>query len=1051
MQMRRLLLVCLALLFGILNAVAQDRTITGRVTDQNNEGLPGVTVLVKGTTVGTSTGGDGSFSLSAPASATTVVFSFIGYATVERPISDNMTVSLATDTKQLGEVVVTAFGIEREAKSLTYAAQQVTGTQVSQAGQPNVTNALQGKVAGVIVRQSSGMPGSSSQITIRGSRNLTGNNQPLYVIDGLPIESNPSFTTGLSSGTGPDVNSVSGTDNSSRALDINPNDIESITTLKGGSATALYGLRAANGVVVITTKKGRNAGKPTVSFSQDYTMDKVSVLPDLQSTYAQGSGGVFNPNTSLSWGPRLSELDPTVLDKGGKPLVPGKAYDNVEPFFRTGHTSNTALDISNSGEFGNYAAGFGYTNQLGIIPTTGMKRYTAKIAGEFKLNQKLRLSTSANYTELDIDKVPGGSNLSNPLFTTYYAPRSYDMWGIPFEAAGDPQQQINYRAAIDNPRWSLKHNKFNERTNRLFGNVNANYKPTEWMTVNYRLGIDNFTTSGREFYDLGSGFTGGRTVPATGGQVQNYTAYQNQINSNLTVSFDKNVTEDINVNFLVGNEVYNVYQRRLIQTGLGVNVAGLQNIDNTSAQFTSENIRNQRVGGLYANLNTSWKDMIFLNASARADRASNLPRDNRTFFYPSVGLGFVLTEAVKINPSILSFGKLRASYAEVGQQPSDPYVTRNVFVSGGSGSGYLSDGITFPFNGLVGLSQSSTLYSTALSPVNTQTFEYGADLRFWNSRITLDYTFFKQTAEDQIFQVPAAPSTGVSSRLTNAGKLETKGHEVVLGISPIRNESVDWTITANLTSYRNNVIELAPGVDNIYLGGFEVPNVRAQVGNAYPVIFGSRYKRNPEGKIVVDADGYPMVDDALGVIGNVQPDFELGITNAVTYKGLTFSAQVDIRRGGEMYAGNTRLAKLYGIDKVTEDRESDFVFDGVVENVDAQGNVTGYSQNTTVIKRDQDYWYNVLDLIDESNVYKTDFIRLREIVIGYQLPQALMDRTKIFRSASVFVTGRNLLLITDYPNFDPETSVGGGGNFQGLEYVSLPQTRSFGAGLRVTF
>ena len=955
---------------------------------------------------------------------------------------------------------MTAFGIERETKSLTYSAQQVTGQQVAQAGQPNVTNALQGKVAGVIVRQSSGMPGASSQITIRGSRSLTGNNQPLYVIDGLPVESNPSFTTGLSSATGPDVNSVSGTDNSSRALDINPNDIESITTLKGGSATALYGLRAANGVVVITTKKGRNAGRPTVSFSQDYTADRVSVLPDLQSTYAQGArnmAGVptFNQNTSLSWGPRLSALDPTVLDKGGKPLVPGKAYDNVEPFFRTGHTSNTALDLANSGEYGNYSAGFSYTNQRGVIPTTGMKRYTAKMAAEFRLNQKLRVGASANYSDVDIDKLPGGSNLSNPLFTTYYAPRSFDLWGIPFEDPSDPQRQIHYRALMDNPRWALKNNRFTERTNRLFGNVNLNYRPTEWLTVNYRLGADNFTTQGHEFYNLGSGFTGGRPTSPTqqpsGGQVQNYTAYQNQINSNLSVTFDKNITEDINVNVLVGNETYNVYQRRLVQSGFGVNIPGLANIDNTSQQQTSEVIRNQRVSGLFANLNTSWKDMFFLNASVRGDRASNLPRDNRTFVYPSVGLGFVVTEAVEVNPSILSFAKLRASFAEVGQQPSDPYVTRPIFGAGGSGSGYLSDGITFPFNGLVGLTQSTILYSNQLRPINLRTFEYGADLRFWDSRVTVDYTYFKQTAEDQIFQVPMAPSTGFTSRLINAGRIETQGHEVVLGITPVRNDNVTWTITSNLTSYRNKVLELAPGVDNIYLGGFEVPNVRAQVGNAYPVIFGSRFKRSPDGRIIVDTDGYPVVDEELGVIGNVQPDFELGITNAVTFKSFTFSAQVDIRRGGEMYAGNTRLAKLYGIDKMTEDRESDFVFDGVVENLDGNGNVTGYSQNTTTIKRDQVYWQQVMDLIDESNIYKTDFVRLREVVIGFQLPQAMLDRLKIFRSASVFATGRNLLLFTDYPNFDPETSVGGGGNFQGLEYVSLPQTRSYGAGLRVTF
>lgn len=514
--------------------MAQTRTLAGRVTDRaSGEGLPGVTVLLRGTTTGISTNSDGSFTLTVPNDGGTLVFSSIGYTTIERAIGgeNQLAIALVADAKQLSEVV-TAFGIERQAKSLTNSVQQVDGAAVTRAGQPNVTNALQGKVAGVVVRQSSGMPGASSQITIRGSRSFTGNNQPLYVVDGLPIESNPVDDAAFTGGVGqPDA--------SSRALDLNPNDIESISVLKGGAASALYGLRAANGVVVITTKKGRGERKPKLSYSSDVQLDKVSVLPDLQSTYAQGSGGAFNPNTSASWGPKLSALDPALKNNGGSNVVPGKVFDNVEPYFRTGHTATNAVDLSGGGEYGNFAVGLGYTNQLGIIPTTGLRRYNGKVAGNFVLSPKIRLGASVNDSQVDVDKIPGGSNLSNPLFTTYYAPRSYGMWGIPFEDPGNPNLQINYRAAIDNPRWALKHNAFSERTNRTFGSFNFSYRPLESLTLAYRVGLDYFITNGQGFYDLGSGFTGGRTAIPSGGQVRNYTTDQNQVNSNVSLTFDK--------------------------------------------------------------------------------------------------------------------------------------------------------------------------------------------------------------------------------------------------------------------------------------------------------------------------------------------------------------------------------------------------------------------------------------------------------------------------------------------------------------------------------
>ncbi|WP_299756670.1 SusC/RagA family TonB-linked outer membrane protein [uncultured Pontibacter sp.] len=1057
-----LLSLMLALLLPLLGYSQQARTITGRVTDQETgQALPGVAVIVKGTTVGATTGANGEYSVSVPATGEVLVFRYIGYTEVERKIGNASTidVSLGLDTKQLGEVVVTAFGIEREEKALSYSVQQLEGETVSKAGQPNVTNAIQGKVAGVIVRQSSGLPGASSTITVRGNRSFSGNNQPLYVVDGMPIESNAPAQLG---GSGPGTGGVSGADASARALDINPNDIESISVLKGGAAAALYGLRASNGVVIITTKKGKGLADKkgaTVTFNTDYTFDRVSRLPDLQSTYSQGSGGQYNPNTSLSWGVPISELG-TITDQLGNERPGNIVFDNVDPFFETGHTWNTALNVANSGELGNYAIGFSYTDQEGIVPTTGMQRYTGKVAGDFNVHEKVTLGLSANYSDIDIDKIPGGSNLSNPLFTLYAAPRTFDLWGLPFAFPDDPYRQLNYRSAIDNPRWSLANNEFTEQTRRFIGSSNVTYRPLDWMSVNYRLGIDHFITNGKEVYELGSGATGGRTNPPSGGQITDYAIDQNQINSNISVNFNRDVTEDLNLNLLLGNEVYDIRSRRIFNIGNGIPIGGFRNIASTTSQLTNEVISRRRVAGFYASLEAGFRDYLFLNATARQDYVSNLPRDNRSFFYPSVGVGFAFTDAFDLGMNWLSFGKVRASYAEVGAAPDDPYQTRNIFVGGGSGSGFLSDGIVFPFNGLNAYSLSDIIRTDQLRPQNTKTFEVGGDFRFLENRINIDYTYYVQTTEDQIFQVPLAPSAGFTSEIRNAGELETKGHELVVTLVPLRSTDFQWEIITNFSSYENEVKELAEGVENIFLGGFVTPNIRAQAGAAYPIIFGTSFVRDDNGNVVVDSRetiegeanpyyGMPLQGPAAP-IGNVQPDFEMTFTNNFTYKGLNLSAQLDWRKGGNAYAGNTRLLKLYGMAEVTEDRTTETVYPGSKGFVDENGNLVVEGTNDIPILQSQTFWSDAMDAIDESNVYSTTFVRLREVTLGYTIPASLVERTP-FSAASVFFTGRNLFLITDYPNFDPETSVGGSGNFQGLEYVSLPQTRSFGAGIKVTF
>jgi len=1048
----KLRFLTLLLSLGTFVAFAQERTVNGTVSSsEDNSSVPGVNVVVKGTTIGTITDLDGNFSINVPSEESIVVFSYIGMVTQEILVGSRSTldVLLHPDVQQLNEIVVVAMGLEKEKRSLNYATQNVDSKLITQSQQPNLANSLQGKVAGLSVRQSSGMPGSSTLMTIRGSTVLSGNNQPLMVIDGMPIESGTVFTDNITE------ERVSSSDASSRSLDINPADIESIEVLKGPAASALYGLRAGNGVIIITTKSGsKSKGKAVINFNTAYTADIVTKTPSLQSTYAQGTSGEFNQSTSRSWGPRISELGEYTNNVGE--TVVGKVYDNVTPFFETGGTYNADLSVSGSGDMGNYSVSGGYTNQNGFIPTTGMTRYTGKLRGDFKVSPDLTVGGTMMYSQVSIDKIASGSNLSNPLFTTYYAPRSYDLWGTPYSTESDPYAQIHYRSAMDNPRWSLANNQFTEINDRVIGNMNLTYKPLEWFSVKYQLGVDYFTNNQKEVYELGSGETGGRTSPPSGGELTDFSYSRRQINSTLNLIFDHNFSEAFKMNFVLGNEFYDIDGRTMKIRGSGFDIGGFHNISNTQSQISEEAISRRRVYGFYGNLTLSYKNLLFLTATGRNDKVSNLARENRSFFYPSVGGSFIFTEFLKSD--VFSFGKLRAGWATVGQAyDEDDYPTQNIYYQGSSGvGGFLTDGIQFPFADRNAFAQDVLLKSADLKPLNKVSFEVGIDVRFFNDRIGIDYTYFTSDVNDQIFQVPIAASTGYQAELRNAGKLRSSGHEVSMNLNPIFNTNFRWDIGVNFTKFTNEVIELAPGVANIYLGGFTTPSIRALQGSTYPSIFGIGYQRDEEGRIVVldnpgnPYHGMPLQDPEAKKIGDVQPDFEMGFTNTFVFKGISLTALIDWRQGGEMFSGNNYLGQLYGALKITEDRETPVVLDAVKGYQDGDGNLVVTGENDIAILRGEEYWSDVLGEINEAQVYETTFVRFRELSLGYSLPGSML-KNSFFNTVSLSLVGRNLFLWTKYPNFDPETSTTGAVNGQGLEYVAHPQIASFGGRINVTF
>lgn len=1059
--------------------VMAQRQITGTVTNADDgNSIPGASVFVKGnTTVGTITDVHGKFALSIPSDAKILVVRFVGMETQEVQItnSDVYDVQLKTASTIIEGVVVTALGITREKKSLGYATQQVSGTDLEKGNNPNIMTAISGKIAGVEVRQSSGMPGSPATILIRGARSFSGNNSPLFVVDGMPITSGVDYSQ-----------NVTGSFSTDRALDINPNEIESINVLKGQAAAALYGIRASNGVIVITTKSGRGGEQtttgPVVNFSSNFSTDYISRLPKVQQTYAQGYYDEFSPSFSYSWGPLISNLpdDPTYggnnLGHSGKFFDPYKgqwvdpvAYNNAKNFFdKPGYTLTNNIDVSKSGDLGSFVLGFGNSHQTGIVPDIKMDRYNAKAAANINLNTKWKTGFSGNYSDVNLNKMPSGND--SWLFTVFGAPASYDLMGTPYHQTGKfgDYRQISYRrgAVGENPLWALANNHFNERTRRFFGNSYLDFTPYKWLDIHYQIGVDTYATDQEDYFEMGSTHNGQSLpnasqyptpdnseyayVEPTGGSINNYGINRSTINSLLTATFKKELTPDINGTFIIGNEINDDRYRTWSMTGTDFTTPGWNNMANTTSQTASEAKYSFRTVGFFGNLALDYKRMVYLNITGRNDIVSSMPHGNRSYFYPSVSLSYVFTEMPELKDNqILSYGKIRGSFASVGQAGT---YRPKTYILGTGTSGFLTDGILFPLVDISGFGPNTTLYDPDLRPENTKSWEIGIELKFFNNRIGIDYTYSHQLAENQIFNVPMAGSTGYAEFVTNAGKMTSNSHEVILYTTPIKTKSFKWDFNINFSKVINKCIELADGVTSINLGGYETPNIRASAGDTYPVIYGNMFARDAQGRILVDDDpnsytyGMPMLGE-FGKIGDVSPNFYVSFNNTFTYKFISLSAQVDWKDGGDIYSGSNRLMDLYGASERTEDRTTPFIWDGYKSDGTKNDIQRGGPDDIWAYP---DLYNDVLAEIDEAHIYKTSFVKMREIMLSFQLPKSIVSKLKL-RALSVNFFARNILIWTSLPNFDPETSQGQGNMQGGMDYMSLPQSKSFGAGLNLTF
>ena len=1054
---KRLFMFLAGLFLSIGMAVAQTQVTGTVVSGEDGEPIVGASVKVSGTKTGTITDVDGKFALNVP-EGTKLVVTYLGMLpkTVNASVSGAMKIKLDPDNKVLDEVVVTAMGITREKKALGYASQVLDAKDLNTSGTSSLASAMQGKLTGVDIRTSSGAPGASAQIVIRGARSFDGNNTPLYVVDGMPISSTPDFDT---------KESVTGADNASRTIDLNPDDIESINVLKGQAASALYGIRASNGVILITTKRGsKGSTKPVITFSTDLSAQTLSRKFEHQDVYAQGTTlSKYNPNTSMSWGPKIADLandatyggntnnkytngdltshagmyyNPKYAAAGLSGWATPQTHDNVGDFFKTGFTQNSTFNISQRKNDVSYSFSVSDTYQKGVIPSTGMTRTGARGAVDWKVNDQWKTGFSANYSSVKIKSAPGAN--SGIVNVVYSAPAEYDLKGTPYHKPGDPTSQILFRATnFNNPYWWADNDEYSQHTNRVFGNAYAEYSPKLNWGKNYKIvfreqaGIDMYTSNDSEIAEVGS-------AKNTKGEVKNYGTQNNIFNNLLTANFTAKwgANEEWDFGFVLGNEFNHQYRRKWDYDGTGLAFYGQPTIGNTSSMDAHSDYHIQeRTVGVFGQMSLSWMDMLFLTVTGRNDVVSTMPRGHRSFFYPSVSLGWIFTElpALKEN-HVLSYGKLRLSYAQVGQ--AGQFYNNYMYVPSYTGGMYVYTPISYPLGGAKGYAPYYVKFDENLKPQNTSNWETGIDLGLFKNRVRVEYTLSYQDVRNQIFDVPTAGTTGYQALRTNAGQMTTLSHELSVNASVIDHANYGLDLGVNFTKITNKVKKLADGVESIMLGGFVEPQVRAQAGYTYPNIYGKAFKRTEDGQLLLNANGLPQGTAASVNLGECTPDFNMGFNLRAHYKQLSLSATMDWQKGGCMYNGTLLTMNYFGASKASLPyHEGTMVAEGINE-------ATG-QKNTVQVSKQQ--YYMAYNDVTEAGIFDTSFLKLRDVTLSYQFPKFAGI------NLSVYGFARNILLWAKLPGLDPESSQGNGNMSGYFERYSIPNSSSFGGGFKIAF
>ncbi len=925
--------------------------------------------------------------------------------------------------KEIGEVVITALGIKRDNKSLGYSTTKVGGDDLSKVGNQNLVNSLSGKAAGLQVISSGGAPGSGSRLVIRGgAKSLTNSNEPLYVIDGVPItnanDGNSNTTTGISS--------------PNRAADINPDDIESINILKGAAGAVLYGNRGSNGVILITTKSGKaRAGKPQITLSTQVAVDNALVLPDFQTVYAQGERGVYGEATPLSWGPKIQGQ--TVYSNAAGKNVTLSVYDPRKQFLQTGVTRNNNVSLSHSFNKSNIFLSAGHSLQTSIVPNQEYEKTNFRFNGNTQVTEKFNAGVNISYNKT-IGNVPfAGQDGNNPIFSLFHAPVSWDLKGYGY-VNSVTGKQLNFRGgSFDNPYWSVYKSSAKTSSDRFIASLSLGYDLTNWLKLTYRLGNDYFVDNRVIFKDIYSGT-----------QPKGYLSYddikRNELTSTLMANINTNINDNLALIVILGQDYNKRTQRNSIVTGTALAAPGLINANNIAASDPPYNHETKRtLFGFFGDVSLSYKNYLFLNLVGRYEMASTLPKNNRNYFYPGVSGSFVFSDAFNINKNILSYGKVRAGISRTARD-ADPYLVIQAYEKAKYDDGFVP-GVTFPFNNdfgtFVGYTVANTWNDPDLKPEFTTEYEVGTELRFLRNRIGLEFTYFENKNTDGLIGLRISPASGAVKSIENTGQTSSKGIEAGLKVVPIKTKDFNWEVNFNFSRIRSLVEETHPKTDRIYMGGFSGnPAIYAVKGERYGSIVGSAYMRDANGNILVGSNGRPMTQSGQ-VLGHVEPDWTGSVGTTFKYKGVYLTAQLDIRQGGYLFNGTEQLLDYYGVSAKTLEREKGtIVFPGVT---------SAGTPNTTSTLLDQYYYYT---LPTESYVYKNDWVKLREISLGYSFRPAGFD---FIRSIDVGVFGRNLFLWTKVPHIDPESSSFGTGNAQGVSRFAFPSTRSFGVNLKVQF
>lgn len=1030
-------------------AVAQTMKATGVITDASGEPLIGATVMLKGTKRGVTTDVNGHFSIDAP-NGSTLIVSYVGMVTREIKVGGKPVNVTLEGGNALDEVVVTALGIKREKKSLGYAVDDINAEELMKNKNTNAINSLAGKIAGVSITQSSGSAGAGSQIILRGGTSLERDNQPLFVVDGV-IYDNSTSSIGNSAYDGMLANATS---NSNRIMDINPEDIENMSVLKGPAAAALYGSRAAAGVVLITTKQGKE-GAVEVNLNAKYTTSWVHKLPEQQKTYARGyytsdenGNAVLQDYTTQSWGAKISETG-------------GQWYDNVGNFFENSGAWDTNLSIAGGNKNGKFFLSGSFYDQDGIIPTTGFTKTTFRFNGEQKWKM-LTFGANVAYSQSRTDKTLTsaglyGSSGNGSMTALYNFAGSDDMRhylnedGSKYRMFADRQ---NLEDDIENPYWMLDNYKMKDNTERFTGNFSVKADIFDWWWVSYRMGIDSYTTENSNRIGEGAAV---KALWQNGMLSENSLRYQ-YLSTNLISNMNKQFG-DFNVNLMLGTSTDYTKSTTNYRWGWGFEIPGFYsfgNIKDANKKFAQAHSR-KRLLGVFGEVRADWKNTVFLTVTGRNDWSSTLPVENRSYFYPSVSGAIAFTELIQDRPEWLSFGKIRASWARVGKDAS-PYAT----------STYLNSVATM-LGDMTGYGTSWTRGNPILKPETTESTEVGLEMRFFNNRLHFDYAFYTNNTYDQIISPRGPQSTGYIFCSQNMGDVYNKGMELTIGGTPVKTRDFSWESSINVYGNRGTVKHLPDGTKYLYVTDVQVGNVQAASYNDGPfmALSGGEWLRNENGDLVLDKNFMPQGAQSNStqiLVGNREPKFQGGWNNTLTYKGFTFNMLWEFRVGGAVFNGTEYAMTMSGMSKLTEGRDR-------LEITGVQASGDGYTPvETHVFEADGVYNFNGTkisgkELIKnyytsyyyrESRNFITDVnsLRLRTISLSYELPKNVLAKTKCIKRASVSATANNLLLFSNYHG-DPEVAVSGSGitgsSSVGIDYCGVPSTASFSFGVNLTF